>query len=88
MLRNPPGTSPSSSWTTPPSWLPWSDHPTPGDEQKPARRPVLFHAEALSGFLARRTHGLPLRYRSAAGWSPDLVEEMADLIRRQMRRTG
>ena len=50
--------------------------------------PVLFHAEALSGFLAGGHMVFPSGTGLAAGWSPDLVEEMADLIRRQMRRTG
>ena len=50
--------------------------------------PVLFHAEALSGFLAGGHMVFPSGTGLAAGWSPDLVEQMADLIRRQMRRTG
>ena len=50
--------------------------------------PVLFHAEALSGFLAGGHMVFPSGTGLGAGWSPDLVEQMADLIRRQMRRTG
>ena len=50
--------------------------------------PVLFHAEALSGFLAGGHMVFPSGTGLAAGWSPDLVGQMADLIRRQMRRTG
>ncbi|XVV10125.1 glycoside hydrolase family 3 N-terminal domain-containing protein [Actinoplanes sp. CA-131856] len=50
--------------------------------------PVLFHAEALSGFLNGGHMVFPSGTGLAAGWSPELVEEMADLIRRQMRRTG
>jgi beta-glucosidase-like glycosyl hydrolase len=50
--------------------------------------PVLFHAEALSGFLNGGHMVFPSGTGLAAGWSPDLVEQMADLIRRQMRRTG
>jgi beta-glucosidase len=50
--------------------------------------PVLFHTEALSGLLAGGHMVFPSGTGLAAGWSPDLVEEMADLIRRQMRRTG
>ncbi|OHV31071.1 beta-glucosidase [Parafrankia soli] len=50
--------------------------------------PVLFHAEALSGFLNGGHMVFPSGTGLAAGWSPDLVEEMTDLIRRQMRRTG
>ena len=48
--------------------------------------PVLFHAEALSGFLAGGHMVFPSGTGLGAGWSPDLVEQMADLIRRQMRR--
>lgn len=50
--------------------------------------PALFHAEALSGFLAGGHMVFPSGTGLAAGWSPDLVEQMSDLIRRQMRRTG
>lgn len=50
--------------------------------------PVLFHAEALSGFLNGGHMVFPSGTGLAAGWSPDLVERMSDLIRRQMRRTG
>ena len=50
--------------------------------------PALFHAEALSGFLAGGHMVFPSGTGLAAGWSPELVEQMADLIRRQMRRTG
>jgi beta-glucosidase-like glycosyl hydrolase len=50
--------------------------------------PVLFHAEALSGFLAGGHMVFPSGTGLAAGWSPELVEQMSDLIRRQMRRTG
>jgi beta-glucosidase len=50
--------------------------------------PVLFHAEALSGFLAGGHMVFPSGTGLAAGWSPALVEQMSDLIRRQMRRTG
>ena len=50
--------------------------------------PMLFHAEALSGFLAGGHMVFPSGTGLAAGWSPELVGQMADLIRRQMRRTG
>jgi beta-glucosidase len=50
--------------------------------------PVLFHAEALSGFLNGGHMVFPSGTGLAAGWSPDLVEQMSDVIRRQMRRTG
>jgi beta-glucosidase len=50
--------------------------------------PALFHAEALSGFLNGGHMVFPSGTGIAAGWSPELVAEMADLIRRQMRRAG
>ncbi|MFG1965456.1 glycoside hydrolase family 3 N-terminal domain-containing protein [Nonomuraea sp. NPDC049028] len=50
--------------------------------------PALLHAEALNGFLAGGHMIFPTAIGLAATWSPELVEEMTDLIRRQMRRTG
>lgn len=50
--------------------------------------PLLLHAEALNGFLAGGHMVFPTAIGLAATWSPDLVLEMADLIRRQMRRLG
>jgi beta-glucosidase-like glycosyl hydrolase len=50
--------------------------------------PALFHAEALSGFLAGGYMSFPTGTGLAATWSPELVEQMADLIRRQMRAVG
>jgi beta-glucosidase-like glycosyl hydrolase len=50
--------------------------------------PVLLHSEALNGFLAGGHMVFPTATGLAATWSPDLVEGMADLIRRQMRRVG
>jgi beta-glucosidase len=50
--------------------------------------PVLFHAEALSGFLAGGHMVFPSGTGLAAGWSPELVKQMSNLIRRQMRRAG
>ena len=50
--------------------------------------PILFHAEALNGYMAGGHVVFPTAIGLAASWSADLVEEMADLIRRQMRRVG
>lgn len=50
--------------------------------------PALFHAEALNGFLAGGHMSFPTGTGLAASWSPGLIGQMADLIRRQMRRTG
>ncbi|MET9761726.1 glycoside hydrolase family 3 N-terminal domain-containing protein [Streptomyces sp. NPDC006372] len=50
--------------------------------------PVLFHQEALSGFLAGGHMAFPTGTGLAATWSPDLVQDMTELIRAQMIRTG
>ena len=50
--------------------------------------PILFHAEALNGYMTGGHTVFPTGIGLAASWSPELVEEMADLIRRQMRRVG
>jgi beta-glucosidase len=50
--------------------------------------PALLHAEALNGFLAGGHMVFPTAIGLAATWSTELVEQMADLIRRQMRRIG
>ncbi|TCC36394.1 glycoside hydrolase family 3 N-terminal domain-containing protein [Kribbella speibonae] len=50
--------------------------------------PAFLHAEALSGFLAGGHMSFPTGTGLAATWSPELVQEMADLIRQQMRRVG
>ena len=50
--------------------------------------PLLIHAEALNGFLAGGHMVFPTPTGLAASWSPELVQEMADLIRVQMTRLG
>ncbi|WP_425826636.1 glycoside hydrolase family 3 N-terminal domain-containing protein [Streptomyces fractus] len=50
--------------------------------------PILFHQEALSGLLAGGHMSFPTGTGLAATWSPDLVQEMTELIRRQMIRAG
>lgn len=50
--------------------------------------PLLVHTEALNGFLAGGHMVFPTPTGLAATFSPDLVEEMADLIRQQMARVG
>ena len=50
--------------------------------------PALIHQEALNGFMAGGHMVFPTGTGLAATFSPVLVEEMADLIRRQMRRLG
>lgn len=45
--------------------------------------PALIHQEALNGFMAGGHMAFPTGTGLAATFSPDLVQEMADLIRRQ-----
>ncbi|MET8977903.1 glycoside hydrolase family 3 N-terminal domain-containing protein [Streptomyces sp. NPDC004539] len=50
--------------------------------------PALIHQEALNGFMTGGHMVFPTPVGLAAAFSPDLVEEMGALIRRQMRRLG
>jgi beta-glucosidase len=50
--------------------------------------PLLIHAEALNGLVSGGHMVFPTGTGLAATWSPDLVQSMADLIRRQMCRVG
>ena len=50
--------------------------------------PLLVHIEALNGVLAGGHMVFPTPIGLAATWSPDLVQEMADTIRRQLTRVG
>lgn len=50
--------------------------------------PALIHQEALNGFMNGGHMVFPTAIGLAATFSPELVEEMTDLIRRQMRRLG
>ncbi|MFD5128928.1 glycoside hydrolase family 3 N-terminal domain-containing protein [Streptomyces olindensis] len=50
--------------------------------------PALIHQEALNGFCAGGHMVFPTGTGLASAWSPELVEEMADVIRAQMRRIG
>ncbi|MET0861786.1 MAG: glycoside hydrolase family 3 protein, partial [Microbacterium sp.] len=50
--------------------------------------PLLVHIEALNGLLAGGHMVFPTPIGLAATWSPDLVEQMTDTIRRQMLRVG
>ncbi|MCZ0997502.1 glycoside hydrolase family 3 C-terminal domain-containing protein [Streptomyces mirabilis] len=50
--------------------------------------PALIHQEALNGFCAGSHTVFPTGTGLASAWSPELVEEMADVIRAQMRRLG
>jgi beta-xylosidase len=50
--------------------------------------PAIFHNEAMSGVVAPHFTAFPTPVGLAATWDPAAVEEMADIIRRQMRAVG
>jgi beta-xylosidase len=50
--------------------------------------PAIFHNEAMSGVVAPHFTAFPTSIGLAATWDPAAVEEMADIIRRQMRAVG
>jgi beta-glucosidase len=50
--------------------------------------PAIFHDEALNGVVAAGFTAFPTPVALAATWDPVAVEEMADLMRRQMRAVG
>ena len=50
--------------------------------------PAIFHNEALNGVVAPDFTSFPTAIALAATWNPDAVEEMAQIIREQMRTVG
>ncbi|CAN5707769.1 glycoside hydrolase family 3 N-terminal domain-containing protein [soil metagenome] len=50
--------------------------------------PALFQVEALNGVVAPRHPVFPTPIALAATWSPELVGQMTDIVRRQMVRLG
>src|SRR5215831_16520897 len=50
--------------------------------------PAIFHNEALNGVVAPHFSAFPTPIGLAATWDPTAVQEMADIMRRQMRVTG
>ena len=50
--------------------------------------PAIFHNEAMSGVVAPHFTVFPTSIGLAATWDPAATEEMADIIRRQMRAVG
>lgn len=50
--------------------------------------PAIAHVEALNGVVAPHYTSFPTAIALAATWDGELVQKMADLIRRQMRATG
>jgi beta-glucosidase len=49
--------------------------------------PAIFHNEALNGVVAPHFSAFPTPIGLAATWDPSAVQEMADIMRRQMRAT-
>ena len=50
--------------------------------------PAIFHNEAMSGVVAPHFTQFPTSIGLAATWDPAATQEMADIIRRQMRAVG
>jgi beta-glucosidase len=50
--------------------------------------PAIFHNEALNGVVAPGFTAFPTPLALAATWDPAAIEEMADIMRRQMRAVG
>jgi len=50
--------------------------------------PAVIHEECCSGYMAYGATVFPQAIGVASMWEPKLVEEMADVIRRQMRSVG
>lgn len=50
--------------------------------------PAVIHEESCAGYLAYGATTFPQAIGLAATWEPDLVQEMADIIRQQMRAVG
>lgn len=50
--------------------------------------PALIHEECLSGFMAKGATTFPQAIGMASTWDPDLIRQVASIIRQQMRATG
>ncbi|MCD6470733.1 glycoside hydrolase family 3 C-terminal domain-containing protein [Candidatus Bathyarchaeota archaeon] len=50
--------------------------------------PAIIHEECLSGFMAHGATTFPQAIGLASTWNPDLVQSIAEVIRRQMRALG
>jgi len=50
--------------------------------------PAIFHNEALNGVVSPNFSAFPTPIGLAAAWDPDGVQQMADIMRRQMRAVG
>ena len=52
------------------------------------RIPAIIHEESCAGYLARGATCFPQAIGLASTWEPELIEEMAQVIRTQMRAVG
>ncbi len=50
--------------------------------------PVIVHEESLAGYSARDATVFPQAMALASGWDPELVEEVASVVRRQLLAVG
>lgn len=50
--------------------------------------PAIVHEESCAGYMARDATTFPQAIGLAATWAPELIEEMAGVIRTQMRAVG
>lgn len=50
--------------------------------------PAIIHEESCSGYMASEANCFPMPIGLAATFEPDLVRQMADVIRKQMRAVG
>src|SRR5207244_7916831 len=50
--------------------------------------PAIVHEESCAGYTARGATCFPQAIGLASTWSPDLIEEMTAVIRRQLRAAG
>src|SRR5258708_3996423 len=50
--------------------------------------PVVIHEECCSGYMARGATVFPQAIGVASAWEPELVTDMADVVRIQMRSVG
>ncbi|MBU1682375.1 glycoside hydrolase family 3 C-terminal domain-containing protein [Patescibacteria group bacterium] len=50
--------------------------------------PILFQNEALSGFLSAKATTFPTPHNLSCTWEPELIEELAKVISKEMRSVG
>ncbi len=50
--------------------------------------PAICHEECLTGFMAQGATSFPTPLNFGSTWEPELIEQVGDVIRRQMRSVG